>query len=110
MDGRGNRKQGTLGKLKATQENSIGGGKHHFLFMVLFIYVDPSTLAIEGKPGRTSCQQSNTPCGRIQMFVLPATRIKTKERRRTRTGLKIMLDSSHAERAYWVMWAGVSSN
>lgn len=64
-----------------TQEYSMvggGGGKHHFLFMVLFIYGAPSTLAIEGKPGRTSCQQSNTPCGGIQMFVLPATRIKQR--------------------------------
>lgn len=62
-----------------TQEYSmVGGGKHHFLFMVLFIYGAQSTLAIEGKPGGTSCQQNNTPCGGIQMFVLPATRIKQR--------------------------------
>lgn len=39
----------------------VASGRHHFLFMVLFIYVAQSTLAIEGKPGSTSCQQNNTP-------------------------------------------------
>lgn len=80
MDGRGNRKQGTRRKIKAAQGDTGifhgCGGEHHFLFMVLFIYGAQSTLAIEGKPGRRSCQQNNTPSGGIQMFVLPATRTK----------------------------------
>lgn len=54
----------------------VGGSKQQFVFMVLFIYVAQSMQALEGKPGRTSCQQNNTPCGGIQIFVLPATRIK----------------------------------
>lgn len=93
----------------------VGGGKHHFLFMGGFIYVAQSTLAIEGKPGRTSCQQNNTPCGGIQIFVLPATRIKQRSNVESMMGNAswhlVKLNNIHLQDSKsWLIWRFMSQS